>query len=144
MYNGDGNRFSWQYAGSGGTALKLQYNGATKDLFSSTGQLGVGTNVSTLNNMLNVQGGSAIGNTYYAQVAPGDGLIVEGIVGIGTTTPTSSLQVTATTSNATTTIEIGKSGQSKGTCLVMYDKAGTVQYVSIQAGAFVISATSCR
>ncbi len=65
-------------------------------------------------------------------------------VGIGTTTPSALLHVTASTTNATTTIEIGRVGQNKGSCLVMYDAAGTVQYVSIQGGAFVVSSGSCR
>ncbi len=87
MYNGDGNRFSWQYAGSGGTALKLQYNTGTKALFSSTGQLGLGVAVNSLFNMLNIGGSAAIGSTYYAQTAPTNGLLVEGNVGIATTSP---------------------------------------------------------
>lgn len=67
-----------------------------------------------------------------------------GRLGIGTTTPSAPLHVTSGNANATTTIEIGKLGQNKGSCLVMYDVAGTVQYVTIQSGAFVVSATSCR
>lgn len=71
-------------------------------------------------------------------------ILVNGNVGIGTTTPTVPLQVTTSSANATTTVEIGKLNQNKGSCLVMYDVAGTVQYVSIVSGAFVISATSCK
>lgn len=71
-------------------------------------------------------------------------LEASGKLGIGTTTPSSPLQVTVPTANATTSIEVGKSGQNKGSCLVMYDDAGTVQYVSISGGALVVSATSCK
>ncbi|MDO8408282.1 MAG: hypothetical protein Q7S95_03560, partial [bacterium] len=66
-----------------------------------------------------------------------------GNVGIGTTTPTIPLQVTTTSGNATTSVEVGKVGQTKGSCLVMYDAAGTKQYVSIIGGVFVFSSTSC-
>jgi hypothetical protein len=70
-----------------------------------------------------------------------------GQVGMGLgATPilTASLQVATTTTNATTTVELGKTGQNKGTCLVMYDVTGTVQYVTIQGGALVVSSVSCK
>ncbi len=67
-----------------------------------------------------------------------------GNVGIGTTTPTAVLQATASAANATTTMEIGKSGQNKGTCLKMYDAAGTLKYVSIQGGSLTVSDSSCQ
>ncbi|MDP3965820.1 MAG: hypothetical protein Q8Q13_03415, partial [bacterium] len=67
-----------------------------------------------------------------------------GSVGIGVTSPTSLLQVATSTNNATTSVEIGKTGQNKGSCLVLYDATGAVQYVTIQGGAFVISPTSCK
>jgi len=66
-----------------------------------------------------------------------------GSVGIGTTTPTAQLQVTNSSSNATTSVEIGKTGQNKGSCLKMYDEVGTVKYVTIRAGSFAISDISC-
>lgn len=67
-------------------------------------------------------------------------------VGIGTTTPITSLQVATTTSNATTTITIGKVGQNKGSCLELYDAAGTAIYAWVQAEAtsFTLSTTSCK
>lgn len=67
-----------------------------------------------------------------------------GNVGIGTTTPTTQLQATNSSDNATSTMEIGKTGQNKGSCLKMYDAVGTVKYVSIQGNSFVISDTSCQ
>ncbi len=71
-------------------------------------------------------------------------LLGSGRVGIGTTTPTTMFQVATSTTNATTTIEVGKANQNKGSCLKMYDDAGAVKYVSINGTSFVISATSCE
>lgn len=85
--------------------------------------------------------GGTLGNTY------NDGsnnMLIKGKIGIGTTTPTTQLQVTTSASNATTTLTIGKLGQNKGSCLEMYDVTGAVQYVRIIASAFVISSTSCK
>jgi hypothetical protein len=67
-----------------------------------------------------------------------------GSVGIGTSTPVTNLQVTA--GNATTTVTIGKIGAGKGSCLELYDVAGTVVYASVAAGAstFTLSSTSCK
>lgn len=62
----------------------------------------------------------------------------------GSSTPTANLQVTTPLANATSTLEIGKSGQNKGSCLIMYNEAGTVQYVSIVGSNLTVSATSCR
>lgn len=69
-----------------------------------------------------------------------------GNVGIGTTTPTSALQVTASTANATSTLTLGKTGQNKGSCLELFDSAGTAVYAYVAAGAttFTLSATSCK
>lgn len=66
--------------------------------------------------------------------------------GIGTTTPTTQLQVTTSVSNATTTLTVGKTGQNKGSCLELYDSAGTAVYAYVAAGAstFTLSATSCK
>lgn len=65
-------------------------------------------------------------------------------VGIGTTTPTYPLQVTTPTANATTTIEIGKDGQNKGSCLKMYNQAGTATYCYIAGTTFSCSTTPCN
>src|SRR3990167_2779445 len=65
-----------------------------------------------------------------------------GNVGIGTTTPSSLLTVSA--ANATTTISFGGSAVKKGTCLEMYDVDGNPQYVRIQGGAFIINTQSCK
>ncbi|MFA6458884.1 MAG: hypothetical protein WCV79_00580 [Candidatus Paceibacterota bacterium] len=67
-----------------------------------------------------------------------------GNVGIGTTSPTSQFQVATPTANATTSVTFGKSSQNKGTCLELFDSVGTAQYISVQNGALVVSATSCK
>jgi hypothetical protein len=77
--------------------------------------------------------------------APSNGLYVAGKVGIGSSTPAASLQVTNTAANATTTVEIGKSGQNKGSCLKLYRSDGSAIYASVSAGAttFTLSTTAC-
>lgn len=67
-----------------------------------------------------------------------------GNVGIGTVAPTASLQVATSTSNATTTVEIGKTGQNKGSCLALYDVTGAAVYVTVQSGSLVVSSASCK
>lgn len=69
-----------------------------------------------------------------------------GNVGIGTTTPLTSLHVATTTANATSTFTLGKIGQNKGSCLELFDSAGTAIYASIAAGAtaFTLSSVSCK
>jgi hypothetical protein len=55
------------------------------------------TAVTTGGSLLSVKGNAAFGATYYASAAPANGLIVEGNVGIGDTTPDVKLEVLATT-----------------------------------------------
>ena len=86
----------------------------------------------------------AIKDFYFYNSGGGVTFKADGSVGIGSTSPTVPLQVTVSGSNATSSLEVGKAGQTKGSCLVMYDAVGTVQYVSIHDGAFVISASSCK
>jgi len=58
-----------------------------------------------------------------------------GFVGIGTTTPRAVFQATASSTNATTSIQFGKPNQNKGTCRTEYDTAGSPVYIYIAAGA---------
>jgi hypothetical protein len=69
-----------------------------------------------------------------------------GFVGIGVTAPTVPLQVATSSSNATSTLTVGKTGQNKGSCLELFDAAGTAVYAYVAAGAstFTLSATSCK
>jgi len=65
-------------------------------------------------------------------------------LGIGTTTPTTPLQVTVSGSNSTSTITVGKIGQNKGSCLELFNNAGSVTYCSITGTTLNCSATSCK
>lgn len=65
-------------------------------------------------------------------------------VGIGTTTPLANFQVTASSTNATSTMEIGKTGQTAGGCLKMYNDAGTAEYVTIHGTTLTVSASTCK
>lgn len=56
-------------------------------------------------------------------------------LGVGTTTSLAHLQVTASSTNATTTIQFGKANQNKGVCRTEYDTAGSPVYIYIAAGA---------
>jgi hypothetical protein len=70
-------------------------------------------------------------------------LQVNGNVGFGTTTPVANFQVA--NGNATTTMEIGSSGQNKGSCLKLYRTDGSAIYAYVAAGAttFTLSTTAC-
>jgi hypothetical protein len=67
-----------------------------------------------------------------------------GSIGIATTSPVANLQV-ANGSNATTTMEVGSSGQNKGSCLKLYRTDGSAIYAYIAAGAttFTLTTTAC-
>lgn len=64
-----------------------------------------------------------------------------GFVGIGTTNPSVTLEIT---SSATTTLNINSSSGSQGSCLVMKDSLGVTKYVRIVATSFVINTDSCQ
>lgn len=64
--------------------------------------------------------------------------------GIGTSTPIAVFQATATTSNATTSIQFGKPNQNKGTCITYYDAGGTPLYGFIATGATAFTYTSTK
>lgn len=68
-----------------------------------------------------------------------------GPIGIGTTTPVASLQITNVSSNATSTAEFGKANQNKGSCLKFYRTDGTAIYAYVAASAttFTLSTTAC-
>jgi hypothetical protein len=66
-------------------------------------------------------------------------------VGIGISTPTSQLQVATSTSNATTSVTFGKTGQNKGTCHEEFRIDGSVIYWwwTVE-GAMATSSASCK
>jgi hypothetical protein len=73
-------------------------------------------------------------------------LMIDGLgrIGIGTTTPTVELQIATTTANATTTVEIGKANQNKGSCLKLYNSVGTVYYCRIDGSTWTCDTTACN
>lgn len=69
-------------------------------------------------------------------------IVSGGNVGVGTTTPVANFQVTNASANATTTIEVGKSGQSKGSCVKLYDATGVGWYYTPAVGTGALTAAS--
>jgi len=72
-------------------------------------------------------------------------ITANGNVGIGTTTPVANSQITNSVANSTTTLEFGRAGQNKGTCLKLYRADGSAIYAYVAAGAtsFTLSTTAC-
>jgi hypothetical protein len=88
-----------------------------------------------------------IGNIIYGTGVTGTGSTLSNArIGIGIASPTSLFQVASSTTNATTSVEIGRTGQNKGSCLVLYDAAGTAVYAYVATGAmtFTLSSVSCK
>lgn len=54
---------------------------------------------------------------------------------IGSTTPLATLQLTPTGSNATTSAEFGKAGQTTGSCITYFSATGTPVYAVFNNGA---------
>lgn len=108
-----------RFLGSGNTALN-----------PTVGNVGIGTILST--NLLDVAKNEAIGVTYAGyQVAPANGLIVQGNVGIGSITPGQALDVQGTVR-----------GISGGTCTTLYRCQGGADAGIIQTVACVLCPTS--
>lgn len=71
-------------------------------------------------------------------------ILQNGNTGFGVAAASSQFQIASSTGNATTSIEIGRTGQNKGSCLVLYDVSGTVVYVTVQNNTLVVSSTNCK
>lgn len=80
---------------------------------NSSGFVGIGVLEGVQANRLTVNGNTSIGSAYTATAAPTNGLIVEGNIGIGTTTPTAKLDVNGTANVAGNTT-IGGTLQTTG------------------------------
>jgi hypothetical protein len=112
----------------------------------------IGSNAGTVYDITSIDGltnSTAIGSL--SSVTRSNSLVLGAIgsyavnVGIGTTSPSSLLTVVAN-GDATSTIALGDSGRTHGSCLVLYDSAGTPVYAYVAAGAttFTLSSTSCK
>jgi hypothetical protein len=107
------------------------------------GNVGIGSILSPAS-VLSVKGNSAIGGGYVATAAPTNGMIVQGNVGIGTTTPAGKLQVSAGAS-ATTTVTIGELGlASSRACVNMNQADGSPGSFYIAGGALKVESNYCR
>jgi hypothetical protein len=82
-----------QIQGNSNNELVFSTGGANAARFNTNGFLSVGGSVGLGGSAMSVNGGLAVGGTYYTLAAPTDGAIIKGSVGIGTTAPTSTLTV---------------------------------------------------
>ena len=165
---------SWPMAinQTGGNLTQITNGGAIRMTIDSSGNMGIGTTVpetllhlnasGSIRNRTETDGGAHVdiittatqgyvgtqsNHPFNIRTNDGDRITVgtTGLIGIGTTTNLSAqMQVTTPSANATTTIEVGKSGQNKGSCEVLYDVTGTVLYRSYTGVTPIISTTSCR
>lgn len=128
--NGFGLSFSGQIPVANDTPFNSQnLDGAI--LFTASRVGGAGLSAA---NVFNVRNG---GSSYFLINAAGK-------VGIGTTTPAANLQVTTITANATSSLQVGKANQNKGSCLTYYDTAGTPVYMYFAAGSTAPTYTSTQ
>jgi hypothetical protein len=75
----------------------------------------------------------------------GGGLQVLGKLSAGSSTPVADLTATDAAANATTTVQLGKTGQNKGTCIKLYTDAGAAVYLHATSTSqpLYVSATAC-
>jgi len=94
-----------------------------------SGKVGIGlTTADTVQNKLDVEGGVAIGASYSGtNAAPADGLIVQGQVGIGTTSPTAGTVLDANGTINATTYSVGAT-PGAATTTITYVK--TVNFIT--------------
>lgn len=92
------------YTGGYGTIQGLQFTsnaGSYLYINPAGGNVGIGSasGLGSAQNTLSVSGATSIGSGYWTNAAPTNGLIVQGNVGIGTTTPSAKLTVSPFQSN---------------------------------------------
>jgi hypothetical protein len=135
-------------AGTGNASFGLAVAGVSKGAFGwDNGRSFIGfVNVAYSANDFSLRVNSDGSFTYNDGIASTElfRINANGNVGIGTTTPLAMLQVTNLSANATTSLQFGKPGQNKGTCLTYYDTAGTPVYGFIAAGATAFTYTATK
>ncbi|MBI2018939.1 MerR family DNA-binding transcriptional regulator [Candidatus Daviesbacteria bacterium] len=93
--------------------------GSSSTVITSTGNIGVG--ITTANSALTVNGGAVIGSSFNV-IAPTNGLLVQGNVGIGFTSPTANLHVLNTASQDSFRVD----DVANDTTPFLIDQAGNV------------------
>ena len=104
------------------------------------GNLGIGQNFTTPGSMLGVQGNVSIGSSYAASAAPADGLLIEGKVGIGTTSPVAKLHIEGGAGNVALNIEGAENEGS--TAAVKIGTAGSSQVMLLDGNEIDTPVTS--
>src|SRR3990167_3763715 len=104
------------------TGQRISLRAAGTDVLIVDANQRVGIGESAPGSKLSVSGGATIGASYDTTAAPSNGLLVEGNVGIGTSTPTDLLHVHNNT--ATSTLYISSGGAGLGGEIVVEDVDG--------------------
>lgn len=89
---------------------------------------------------------TAAGSIFAASSSMGGGMWYDdaGRFAIGSSTPNAIAQFTQSGANATSSIEIGKSGQNKGSCIKLYRYNGAAVYLTVNnSNTLVVSTTAC-
>jgi hypothetical protein len=116
----------WDIGVWGNDLRFVEVGDATKMALVDGGKLGIGRNFVTPGSILGVQGNVSIGSSYAASAAPADGLLIEGKVGIGTTSPVAKLHIEGGAGNVALNIE-GAESDGTITAAVKIGTAGNSQ-----------------